>query len=425
MPDVAVLTIGDEILAGRITNTNSATISNMLRGLGIGTVCHLTCFDTLQEIERCLAFCHDRADVVVTTGGLGPTEDDLTHEAVAAYFDVPLELRREELQRIERRFVKMGVTMPKSNERSARLPANGRVIRNRIGTAPGCITSDGSRAVISLPGVPRELEAMLYEGVVLFLREQMGISGVSLTRALKTFGYTESRLGEIIAKVPSPSEALHVGYRPTFPEIHLLLTAQAADEATATAWLDEYEASVRAAIPRQLWGREDDELTGVVGDLLRSRGAKLATVESCTGGLVSKLFTDVAGSSDYFDRGFATYTNEAKQKMVGVSADIFEPEGPGAVSERCAIEMASGARRAAEVDFAISTTGVAGPGGGSPEKPVGTVWVGLSTPESTTAMQYRFPGDRAWVRTLTAYVAIERLRRHLLGLGESRRFTVR
>lgn len=425
MPEVAVLTIGDEILAGRITNTNSMTISNKLRGLGIGTACHLTCPDELQEIVKCLAFCHERAAIVITTGGLGPTEDDLTHEAVASYFGLPLELREDQLERIERRFAQMGVKMPKSNDRSARLPVGGEVIVNDNGTAPGCITSDNDRRVISLPGVPRELRAMLDNSVIPYLRQEMGLTGVSLTRALKTFGYTESRLGEIISKIPTPGVHFHVGYRPTFPEIHLLLTARAADESTALAWLDEYEKAVGAAIPRQLWGRDDDELTGVVGELLRSRGAKVATVESCTGGLVSKLFTDVAGSSDYFDRGFATYTNEAKQEMVGVSAEIFDASGPGAVSERCAIEMASGARRRAGVDYAISTTGVAGPGGGSAEKPVGTVWIGLATPEGTSAREYRFPGTREWVRTLTAYVAIEGLRRHLLGLGQSQRFVVK
>jgi nicotinamide-nucleotide amidase len=425
MASIAVLTIGDEILAGRITNTNSALISERLRGVGIATVCHLTCLDDLDEIGKSLAFCHERADIVITTGGLGPTEDDLTHEAVARYFGVELELREEELERIAARFAAMGLKMPASNDRSARLPVGGEVVTNNNGTAPGCITRGGRRAVISLPGVPRELAPMLDESVLPFLRGALGLAGVTLTRALKTFGFTESRLGEIISKIQVPSPSFHVGYRPTFPEIHLLLTATAPDEAAALAWLDDYEQHARAAIPRQLFGVDDQELTAVIGDLLRARRAKVATVESCTGGLVGKLFTDVAGSSDYFDRGFVTYTNEAKQQMVGVSPEIFSPGGPGAVSERCALEMARGACAAAGVDYAISTTGVAGPGGGSFEKPVGTVWIGLATPESVTARRYHFPGTREWVRTLTAYIALERLRRHLLGLEESERFSVR
>lgn len=418
MARAAVLTIGDELISGRVIDTNGALIAQTLRGIGLETVYHISCGDSVDEIRRCLQFCLDRVEVVITSGGLGPTEDDVTHEGVAATAGVEARLRAELLEQIRRRFEALGVEMPASNERSARLPEGAEVIANENGTAPGSVTDMNGRLVVTLPGVPRELKPMLTSGVIPLLRQRLDLQGVSRIRVLKTFGFTESRLGEIIAPLEKPDPRLLVGYRPTFPEIHLSLTANAPDAAAADGWIGAFERQVRERISDQIWGADGDEYAAVIGGLLRDRGLRLAAVESCTGGLVSKMITDVAGSSDYFERGFATYTNEAKQQMVGVSADIFDRGGPGAVSERCALEMARGAVEAAGVDVAVSTTGVAGPGGGSEDKPVGTVWIGLATPDGDSARVYRFPGDRRWVRTLSAYVALERLRRWLLGIED-------
>lgn len=417
MAHAAILTIGDELLDGRVQDTNAAMLSERLRGLGIATVVRLTCRDGVDEIVESLRFCHRAADVVITTGGLGPTDDDVTHRAVAAYSGVELELREEELERIRQRFASHGMTMPESNRRQAELPKGGIVVPNANGTAPGCITARGDKLTISLPGVPAETGPMLAETVLPFLEERFGLEGVVRMRVLKTFGYAESRLGEIVSRIPVPDPRLRVGYRPLFPEIHLSLTALAPDEAVAQRWIDEVEGRIREALPAQIWGVDDEQFTGVIGELLRARGLRLATAESCTGGLVAAMMTDIAGSSDYVDRGFVTYTNEAKQQLLGVSAELFAPGGPGAVSERCAVEMAAGARDRAGVQVAVSTTGIAGPGGGTPDKPVGTVWIGLATPDGATARLYRFPGSRDWVRMLTAYVALERLRRWLLGIG--------
>jgi nicotinamide-nucleotide amidase len=267
---------------------------------------------------------------------------------------------------------------------------------------------------------------MLVDTVLPLLEERFGLEGVVLMRVLKTFGHTESRLGDIVTRIPVPDPRLRVGYRPAFPEIHLSLTALASSEAEARRWIDDVEGRIREAVPAQVWGVDDDRFAGVIGELLRARGLRVATAESCTGGSVAAMLTDIAGSSDYVERGYVTYTNEAKQQMLGVAAELFEPGGPGAVSERCAISMARGARDRAGVDVAVSTTGIAGPAGGSPDKPVGTVWIGLATPDGVTARLYRFPGSRDWVRTLAAYVALERLRRWLLGIGgEIDRWAVR
>jgi nicotinamide-nucleotide amidase len=425
MKRAAVMTIGDEILSGRVLDTNGAAIASRLRSLGFEVTYHLTCADSVEEIVRSLRFCAERADAVVTTGGLGPTEDDVTHEAVASFAGVGLELHGAILDQIRVRFESRGLHMPASNERSAKLPAGGEVIANDHGTAPGCALAVGDLLVVSLPGVPRELLPMLEEGVVPLLRARFELGGVTRIRVLKTFGLTESRLGMIVERLPRPTGTLHVGYRPTFPEIHLALTAAGRDDDDVARVLDEFEATLRTALPTQIWGGEGDSFASVIGAALAARQWRLATAESCTGGLVAKLVTDAAGSSGWFERGYTTYSNESKVALLGVPADVLAPDGPGAVSERCAAAMADGARRAAGVDVAISTTGVAGPSGGSLAKPVGTVWVGLATPTETTARAYRFPGERGWVRTLAAYAALERLRRLLLGLAEHEPFAAR
>lgn len=426
MARAAIVTIGDELLSGRVVDTNASKIATALQGVGIEVSLHLTCGDDVQAIVDCLSFVHGVADVAITTGGLGPTDDDLTHRAVSDYVGKPLELREDLLQNIQKRFAAHGMEMPESNRSQAELPRGGQVVANEHGTAPGCMVEKGEKWTITLPGVPRELGPMLESTVLPFLRDQLRLEGVVRARVLKTFGFTESKLGEIISKIPKSSKGLRVGYRPSFPEIHLILTALGPDDETAKQWIQTFEERVRESIPNQLWGVDDDMFAAVVGELLRQRGYRMASAESCTGGLISKMATDIAGSSDYFERGFATYTNMAKQQMLGVSPDIFEPGGPGAVSEQCAVSMARGARERAGVDVAVSTTGVAGPGGGTPEKPVGTVWIGLATPEGATARLFQFPGSRDWVRTLTAYVALEQLRRYLLGIdGELERWSRR
>lgn len=414
MVQAVILTIGDELTSGRVVDTNSSEIATRLRGAGIETPLHLTCGDDVDAIVSWLDVAHQQADVVITTGGLGPTDDDLTNEAVASYAGVKLELHQAELERIRDRFASRGLAMPESNVKQAMLPAGARVIPNLHGTAPGCLLAVQDQWVVTLPGIPGELAPMLDRTVIPFLRQRLGVCDVVRIRTLKTFGFTESQLAEVIAELPGAPEGLRVGYRPTFPEIHISLTAAAPDLMTADRRISQYETVVAPALGPRLWGYDEDLYPAVVGELLRRKGLRMTAAESCTGGLVGKLMTDIAGSSDYFERGFVTYTNEAKQGMLGVPAEIFAPGGPGAVSEECARAMALGARRNSEADVAVSITGIAGPGGGSEDKPVGTVWIGLSTKDETSARRFFFPGPREWVRTLSAYAAIERLRRHLI-----------
>lgn len=422
MVRAAILTIGDELTSGRVVNSNAAWIAETLRGAGIEAPLHVTCPDDVPTIVRYLGVCAEAAELVVTTGGLGPTDDDLTHEAVAAWAGLDRELDEGELEAIRQKFAFLGLAMPETNARQALLPKGCRVLPNPNGTAPGCIVESGGRLIVTLPGVPREMKAMLTDVVLPELAARLGLAGAMRIRVLKTFGYTESRLGAIVSEIPVPDPGLRVGYRPSFPEIHLSLTALAPDEATAAPWISTLEAELRRRLGARVFGVDDETFPGVVGGLLRERGLRLATAESCTGGLVSKLVTDVAGSSDYFERGFVTYTNRAKVELLGVPPETFADGGPGAVSEACVLAMARGARERSGADVAVSVSGIAGPGGGTPDKPVGTVWLGLATPEVESARLFTVPGTREWVRTLSAYLALDRLRRHLLGLPDDERW---
>ncbi|MBZ0252682.1 MAG: competence/damage-inducible protein A, partial [Candidatus Methylomirabilis sp.] len=397
MPKAAILTIGDELTSGRVVNSNAAWIAQQLMGLGIETPLHFTIVDSVEEIVKWLGVLHEAVDVVVCTGGLGPTEDDLTTASVAKYAGVPLELNEAVLDQIRAKFTFMGMEMPPNNERQAMLPKGARIIENWQGTAVGSIVEKAGKWVAILPGVPREMKPMVIDSVVPFLRDTYGLSGVMKIRTLKTFGFTESKLGTIVQQIPAPDPNLRIGYRPSFPEIHLSLTALAPDERTADAWIAEFEGEVRRRISRFVWGADADEFAGVVGALLKERKWKVATAESCTGGLVSKMLTDIPGSSDFFERGFVTYSNEAKRETLGVDAALFKPGGPGAVSEECVLEMAALARAKAGTHCALSLSGIAGPTGGSEDKPVGTVWIGLATPEGASARLFTIPGTRDWV----------------------------
>lgn len=419
---VAILTIGDELTSGRVTNTNAAWIASRLREAGLETVLHVTCRDVLEEIVACLGFCHGQAEMVITTGGLGPTTDDITHEAVAAYAGVEQVLDEHEVQVLRGRFESMGMPMPDSNLRQAMIPVGARVLPNEQGTAPGIALQAGGGWIVTLPGVPREMKPMMTQEVIPLLRERYGIRGVMKIRVLKTFGYTESRLANLLADVELPDPGLRIGYRPRFPEIHISITASAPDEATADAWIADCEKVLAGKLGKRLWGTDDDDLASVVLDLMRTGGHTLATAESCTGGLVSKLVTDIAGSSDVFERGLVTYTNEAKMQLLGVPPAVFGQDGPGAVSEQCVLAMARGAIEHSTASHALAISGIAGPGGGTGDRPVGTVWIALATPEGDTARRYRIPGPRRWVRTLSAHIALERLRRHLLALEDEERW---
>jgi nicotinamide-nucleotide amidase len=415
----ALLAIGDEIVAGLTTDTNSGFLAEQLRAVGVDPVGVLAAPDDEPAILRALERGLEDAEVVICTGGLGPTSDDLTTAVVARLAGRELKPDESSLAGIEERFRARGLEMSPSNRKQALFPEGSTIVPNPTGTAPGfiCPLARGGaiRHVVCLPGVPREMERMARETVIPWL-ETLRPARRFASRVYSTFGLAESRLGELLEGVTSPDEG-RLAFRAAFPRIQARITVSGEPDDDLEARLDAIEARVRERLGRHLYAVGDSGMEEVVGRLLRERGLTLGVAESCTGGLIGHRITDVPGSSAYFLLGVVTYANEAKERILGVHAETLRVHG--AVSTRTAEEMAAGVRRISGADLGVATTGVAGPGGGTPGKPVGTVCVGLAWEGGVWSQRYDL-GDRGreWVKGMTAQVALDRLRRWLLGEEE-------
>jgi nicotinamide-nucleotide amidase len=408
----AILSTGDELTTGRIVDTNANWLADKLFELGIDVVSVLTVGDYPDRLEWAWRQALSQADLVISTGGIGPTADDLTSETVARVLGVPLVEHAESADRIRRFFAAVGRDMPLNNLRQALIPQGAEIVPNPLGTAPGYRASQGGKHVVILPGVPREMKPMVDDTVIPWIRAQRG-GDVYLARVFQTFGVTESGLDELVAGVVDPAEG-RVSFRASFPEVSVRVVVHG-EPAAAERRLVDVGDKLRAAIGEFCYGEgAATTMEGVVGELLRQKGRTVATGESCTGGLVSNRLTNVPGSSAYVRGGVVAYANEAKQTLLGVSETTLRVHG--AVSEETAGEMAVGARRALGADIAVSTTGIAGPDGGTKEKPVGTVCFGLATPDETITMRHQLWGTRDWVKLVASQIALEWIRRHLLGL---------
>lgn len=410
-----ILAIGDEIVAGITLDTNSSFLAERLRAVGVEPVGFLAAADDEPAIVRAFGRALEDADVVISTGGLGPTADDLTTASVARLAGRPLELHEASLRAIEERFRALGREMPPNNRRQAMLPGGSIVVPNPNGTAPGfiCPVERGGRVrhVVVLPGVPREAHAMVEATLVPWLESIAGGERF-LSRVYSTFGLAESRLDELLAGVVEPAEA-RLAFRAAFPRIQARLTLRGPADADLEARLDALDRRVRERLGNHLYATGDEGMEETVGRLLRERRLTLGVAESCTGGLIAHRLTDVEGSSAYVQLGVVAYSNDAKQALLGVRQETLEAYG--AVSLRTAEEMAAGIRRQASADLGLATTGVAGPGGGTPDKPVGTVCIGLAWEGGVWSHRYQL-GERSreWVKGMAAQVALDRLRRWLL-----------
>lgn len=416
----ALLSIGDEIVAGLTTDINSGWLAERLRAAGVEPVAVFAVPDDEEAILRALERALEDAEVVVTTGGLGPTADDLTTAVVARLAGRELRLDEASLAHLEERFRARGLPMPPNNRKQALFPEGSTVVPNPAGTAPGfvCPVERGGRTrrVVSLPGVPREMRRMVEETVVPRL-EALHPGRRFASRVFSTFGLTESALDELLAGVVEPAEA-RLAFRAAFPKIQARLTVSGAPGDDLEARLDALEARVRERLGVRLYAVGDKGMEEMVGRLLRERDLTLAVAESCTGGLIGHRITDVPGSSGYFLLGVVSYSNEAKERVLGVRRETLERRG--AVSTETAEEMAEGVRRLSGAALGLATTGIAGPGGGSEEKPVGTVCVALAWEGGVLSRRYDL-GDRGrgWVKEMTAQVALDRVRRHLLEEGQT------
>ncbi len=409
-----IITVGDEILIGQIVDTNSAWLAARLEEEGITVTRILTVGDFASEIEEAVNGALSRAELTVVTGGLGPTRDDITKSTLARLFGCGMTLHEETLRRNERMFAARGIPMNELNRSQAMLPQCCTPLPNPNGTAPGMWFERNGRTLVSLPGVPFEMKGIVNDTLVPMLRSRFGPRRI-VHRTAITFGLAESSLAERIAPWEDTlPQWLHLAYLPSPSQIRLRLSAYDVDEAEAVGEINRCFAELEKLIPQYVAGYGSDTLASVTAALLKEKGATLAVAESCTGGALSAAFTAVPGASDYFLGGVVAYSNEVKVKTLGVSPQTLERRG--AVSEPTALEMAEGVRRLCGSDYALATTGIAGPSGGTPEKPVGTVWIAAAGPQGTLARRVVYGRLRAQnIERFTA-AAVNMLRLTLKGL---------
>jgi nicotinamide-nucleotide amidase len=402
---VEILATGDELLTGQVVDTNSPWLMDRLWDLGVMVRRKLLVGDDREDLDAALRETTARADVVVTCGGLGPTEDDLTAERVAAVLGVPLVLDEPSLRAIEERFRRFGRTMTPNNAKQARVPRGAEVIPNRHGTAPGFAASVGRALVACLPGPPPEFRGLCEEWLLPRLAARTGETPAA--RLVKLFAVPESHADQAMRPVmDDPASAgVRFGFRAHWPEVHVKWSVPGAD---AQARADRILAAVRGIFGDAVFGEGKDELPDLVVARLAARGERVAFAESCTGGLAAELVTRVPGASAVFDLGVVAYANAMKERVLGVPDALLVAHG--AVSEPVARALAEGARRTGGATWGVGITGIAGPAGGTPEKPVGTVHVALAGPGGTTALQRLYRGDRDRIRRHAAYEALNLLR---------------
>ncbi len=404
-----ILCVGTELLLGDIVNTNAAFLSQRLAALGICVYKHTAVGDNPERLRVALERALDCADLVITSGGLGPTYDDLTKETVADWFGRPLELHEESLERIRTYFARTGRKMPVNNEKQAMMPRGAHVFTNNYGTAPALAISTDTephKTVIMLPGPPGELMPIFKEEVEPYLKSCS--DSVLVSKNIYIFGMGESAVDEVIKSIMRDSVNPTVAPYCKEGEVRLRVTAKADDEQTAASMCDGVIEQICASeVGNFVYGIDVDSLEHALVNVLHEKGLTLCCAESCTGGLIAERITSVAGCSDVFFGGCVTYTNEIKQALLGVSAATLERHG--AVSAETAMEMARGARERLGTDIAVSATGIAGPSGGTAETPVGTVFIGLSTQngEEYRKLTLSSMRSREYIRIVSASNALD------------------
>jgi nicotinamide-nucleotide amidase len=405
-----ILSVGEELTSGQAVDTNSAYLAARLARRGIRTVEHATVPDDRAAIAGGIRRSAAGAEVVLVTGGLGPTEDDLTRQALADVLGTELVLDEKCLAELEEFFRARGRRMVASNRIQAMVPRGAEALPNRMGTAPGLAAHVGGAAVYVMPGVPSEMEVMFQE--VILPRLPAGEGAIAL-RTVRCFGTGESDVGMKIADLMRRDANPLVGTTVAAGMISVRVQAHAASEAQAVALADRTALEVRRRLGELVVGQDDETMASALGAFLRERRQTLATAESCTGGWIGALITAVPGASDYYRGGVAAYSNDVKRELLSVPQDLLAAHG--AVSEPVARAMAEGCRRRFGTDWAISVTGIAGPTGGSAQKPVGLVYIGLAGPDGTEVQRSVFPGTREVVRLRASLAAMNMLRLRLTG----------
>lgn len=405
-----ILAVGTEILLGDIVNTNSHYLSKRLADLGISVFYQTVVGDNEERLLKAYELAFSRADIVIATGGLGPTNDDLTKEIGARYFGKEMYLHEESYKHIEERFRKLNRTVSEGNKKQAIMPEGAIVLPNPNGTAPGCIIEEKNKILIMLPGPPKEMTPMFEASVVPYLEKYS--DGVLVSKVLRVVGLGESAMAEkvidIINRQTNPTVAPYAKDN----EAILRITAKGKTKDEAEALIKPVEKEIRDRIGEDIYAEGETSIDQVVAEMLVDRKLTVATAESCTGGLLAGALINYPGISSVFLEGVITYSNEAKMKRLGVKCETLE--NFGAVSEETAGEMAEGIARVAGTDIGISVTGIAGPGGGTIEKPVGLVYIGLYINGRVKVKKLNSFGDRNTVRSRTVTAALDFLRRDLI-----------
>jgi nicotinamide-nucleotide amidase len=414
--NVAIAAIGDELLIGQVVNTNAAWLGTTLTDAGMAVEKMVTVADTEESIRGLLDEHLDTFDLLIVTGGLGPTHDDITKQVLADYFNRSLQFHENIFEEIRRRFEARGIPLARSNRGQAMVPEGFEPLNNPIGTAPGLWCDyereQGTGSIACLPGVPSEMKRIVQESVLPRLRERIGGRNI-IRRTLLTTGIGESNLNEELGDLSEYlSQDVRLAFLPGPQGVRLRLTAIVSDDPSPERRMEKLESVIRERAGTYVYGSGEETLQSVVADLLREHGMTVSVAESCTGGLVLSRLTDVPGSSDYVAGGVVAYSNEVKVALLGVPQDTLGAHG--AVSRQVATEMARGVRRALGTSVGLATSGILGPGGGTEEKPVGTVWIGLSDDSGATASLLRLGLDRETNKERTVAAVLNLLRRRLV-----------
>ena len=413
---VAILSTGDEITTGKVVDTNANYIADKFVEAGMEVATVITVGDVAERIVWAWRQAMEQADVIVSTGGIGPTADDLTTELVAKVAGLELTFSEEVAENIRRLFASFNRVMPENNLKQAQFPAGAVIVPNHLGTAPGyrldLETPQGTKHLIVLPGVPREMKPMMEDTVLPWVREMRGGGDLFLTRTFQTFGISESGLDEMIAGTIGEDEG-RLAFRANFPQISMRVTVRGRP-GEAEQRLEGLSERIRAKIGAYVYGEGDVTMEEVVGRLLTDNGKTLGVAEACSGGLVGHRVTNVPGSSTYFRGSVVAYSDAAKAQLLGVQPQTLERHG--AVSEAVVGEMASGVRERLASDIGIAMTGIAGPDGATEDKPVGTACLALANDAGVVSRRYKLWGNRDWIKTLISQLALDWVRRAVLGL---------
>ena len=403
-----IISIGDELLYGQTLDTNAHWISHKLDEYNIKVFQRTTIGDDVDQILNAFATAAERVDIVLITGGLGPTKDDLTKPLLAKYFGVGMVHHEEVLRDITLLFAKASREVTALNAQQADLPSNCKKITNPVGTAPGMWFYENNTVFVAMPGVPYEMKSIMTQGILPKLHEMFS-KGVLHHHIIKTIGITESSLSDLIEdwEVNLPKH-IKLAYLPTKGQVKLRMTGSGDDLNTLKQEIDTLQMAIMPKIAKYVYGFGADSLEGVIGKLLNKNNLTLATAESCTGGYLAHMITSVPGSSRYFKGSVIAYSNEVKIAQLGVSTEDLKQQG--AVSEEVAKAMAKGVRKELNADIAIAITGIAGPDGGTVEKPVGTVWIAYSDKHKTLAKKFNFSRDRTFIVHWSALAALNMIR---------------